>query len=74
MTRCQKSFLNAIGFLDEEETNNFEGLADEEFQEFIMHYGKDDNRKALLFVRAMRNETLKSVEDEMVKDDQEEEE
>ena len=66
--------MNAMGFLDYEEVNNFEGLADEEFQEFIMHYGEDDNTKALLFVREMKNETLKRMEEDVERDEQEEEE
>ena len=68
------SFLNAMGFLDYEEVNNFEGLADEEFQDFIMHYGEDDNKKALLFVWAMKNETLKRMEKDVVSEEQGEEE
>ena len=68
------SFLNAIGFLDYEEVNNFEGIADKEFQEFIMHYGKNDNKKALLFVREMKNETLKQIEEDIASNEQEEEE
>ena len=43
------SFLNAMGFLDYEEVNNFKGIADEEFQEFMMHYGKNDNKKKPAF-------------------------
>ena len=39
-----------------------------------MSRGKGDNRKALLFVRAMRYETLKRIEDEKMMDAHEEEE
>ena len=68
------SFLNAMGFLDYEEVNNFKGIADEEFQEFIMHYGKNDNKKTLLFVREMKNEMFKRTEEDIVSNEQEEEE
>ena len=57
------NFLNSSGFVEEEVRNNFEGLVDETCQDFIMFHGENDNHKALQFVRQMRNETFKRLEE-----------
>ena len=57
------NFLNSSGFVEDEVRNNFEGLIDETCQDFIMFHGENDNHKALQFVRQMRNETIKRLED-----------
>ena len=64
---AKTEFLNTTGFLETEEKNNFDGLADELLQNFIMEHGEGDNKKALLFVRCVIAEMKRMLEDEQLR-------
>ena len=63
------NFLNSTGFAGYSDFN-WEGLLDEEMQEFVMHYGEGDNNNAYMFVEQMRVITLKKMEDAEVGDEE----
>ena len=61
------NFLNATGFVGYSDFN-WEGLMDEEMQEFVMEHGERDNNNAWLFVEQMRIITLKKWEDHAIEE------
>ena len=61
---AKTEFLNSTGFLEMEEKNNFDGLADEALQIFILEQGEGDNKKAHLFVKSMVAEMRRVYEED----------